>query len=563
MRSTRCIPRLLAVLLGGLGAFGCGGSRVLRTGGPYPEDAAPSEGVRYYAARDIVVIDTRLIKSQSAKWGQVSKGEVCTADPVITDSSVTYDLATQAVPDPKQSFRLGIMPQGRAKQTVNVSVSESGLLTGVNYTVEDKTGQIITNVLKGVAGIAGAVAGIADLREGKFDPPNAYCYELSDKGKPVRAELNRLNAQLERLLTARLDLLERSQSAKTSAELATFRGKDSLLSKAVAIVSDQVRDVRGVYDAGLKDFLSSAKITPKVDTQPARRFSFDVTQLPALSAEQIAKPHTWLPQDTRMEMFRASRLVLAVENPPAAAAGADEGTGDKTSGSLSCKMPADSLRCARIHFRLPRQRFLTVYALGKGSTPSLEARERRLTALISSADAVLNVALEGKTFGASGFKLGFGPRGNLTTLEQTSEAAAATGSAAFVDAIAQSRTEFQAGLKAVADAQGSIIGIQQAARTARIKEIADQKSLLDSQITLEGARTSKDLVLQKQQLDAELAVLIAQQTIATKSATLDNSSIQAELDALKLQIELLKAQLELEKAKRELEAAKAKPPETP
>ena len=260
-------------------------------------------------------------------------------------------------------------------------------------------------------------------------------------------------------------------------------------------------------------------------------------------------------------LYQRARLAIVISDAPPSAANVSVDTGDTSPGSLSC---TNASSCARLQYRIPRLRQVTVYSASDNKYVPVE---RTLVLLASSADPILNVGVDVERLGSGSVKLAFGRYGNLVSMEQVSEASAVAAGAAFVKAIADSRTEFQAGLQAVANAQTSVLALQQAARTARIKELQDQKGLLDSEIALQGAQASRELLQQKQQLDTELALLTSQKALAAASAPPAAPAaidpVQAEINALRLQLDLLRAQIEIEKAKRDLDAAKRPPGELP
>ena len=71
--------------------------------------------------------------------------------------STSWTLTVTTVPDRRQAYRLGIRPSGIVDQTLGVKVSDTGVLTSLNYAGTDQRASIVTTIAKGVAGVLGAV----------------------------------------------------------------------------------------------------------------------------------------------------------------------------------------------------------------------------------------------------------------------------------------------------------------------------------------------------------------------------------------------------------------------
>ena len=475
-----------------------------------------------------------------------------------SDSTI-YAINTVTTSDPGKAYRLMLRPSTTTKQSLTVSVSDVGLLTGINYSAADQTGEIVANIFSGLANLAGIVAGhAAQLADGEELPSNEWCYAHSLDGKGAKAAHDAIAARFDSVLNTRARFGEMSRKPMSAADIAVLLRKDTLNARLLSAFAEQVTASDAAFAAASAAYAKRQQIGTTVDTSASRRFVFDVATLQDSVAVKGNADLQALANEYHLRLVVADAPARDTSARPPSIA---EGTIATDKDRSDCEATGNGAPCAHIHYRMPRMRRITMSLLSN-TGDTAKVLESTLTPLVSSADPVLNVAFNTQRLGSGSIKLTFGRYGNVASAEQTSDAAGLTGSAAFVKALSDSRASFQAGIKSVADAQGSLIGIRQAARAERIKEITDQKALLESEIALKGTSSNRDLLLQKQQLDAELAVLTQQEAVAQKTSALASpDATRLEIDQLKIQLELLKTQLELEKTKKELEATKTKSPE--
>lgn len=142
--------RILVLLLTAAIAA-CARPGSLSTSGPFDIDRAPSDGLRYYVTRDLISIDAKTSTHHTAVRG--IGGECAPHDSVATSWTVS---ATTA-PDRRQAYRLGLTPSSTIEQALGVKVSETGVLSSLNYSGADQRATIVSTVAKGVAGILGTV----------------------------------------------------------------------------------------------------------------------------------------------------------------------------------------------------------------------------------------------------------------------------------------------------------------------------------------------------------------------------------------------------------------------
>ncbi|HSU94948.1 MAG TPA: hypothetical protein VLI43_14665 [Gemmatimonadaceae bacterium] len=112
---------------------------------------APDEGLRYFLTRDLLTVDAKV-----SQFHEVVRGRTGVCEP--HDSVATsWTLTVTTVPDRRQVYRLGLTPSGLLDQTLGVKVSETGVLTSLNYAGTDQRAAIATTIAKGVAGVVGAL----------------------------------------------------------------------------------------------------------------------------------------------------------------------------------------------------------------------------------------------------------------------------------------------------------------------------------------------------------------------------------------------------------------------
>ncbi|MBK5188282.1 MAG: hypothetical protein JJD97_08540 [Gemmatimonadaceae bacterium] len=146
------MPRHVRILLFLAAAIGaCARPGTLSTSGPFDIARTPDEGLRYFVTRDLLTVDAKISQFHQVVRG---RGGVCE----LHDSLATsWTLTVTTVPDRRQAYRLGLTPSGIVDQTLGVKVSETGVLTSLNYAGADQRAAIVTTVAKGVAGVLGAV----------------------------------------------------------------------------------------------------------------------------------------------------------------------------------------------------------------------------------------------------------------------------------------------------------------------------------------------------------------------------------------------------------------------
>src|SRR6478672_1589521 len=143
-------PRVLVLLLS-TSAAACASPGTLSTSGPFDIGRAPDEGLRYFLTRDLLTVDAKV-----SQFREVVRGRSGVCEP--RDSVATsWTLTVTTVPDRRQTYRLGLTPSGLIDQTLGVKVSETGVLTSLNYAGVDQRGAIASTIARGVAGVVGVI----------------------------------------------------------------------------------------------------------------------------------------------------------------------------------------------------------------------------------------------------------------------------------------------------------------------------------------------------------------------------------------------------------------------
>ena len=143
------MPRILLLLLT-VPLAACARPGTLDTSGPFDIARAPNEGLRYFLTRDLLTVDAKLSQFHQV----VRERGVC----VPHDSlSTSWTLTVATVADRRQAYRLGVRPSATIDQTLGVKVSETGVLTSLNYAGTDQRAAIATTFARGVAGVLGSL----------------------------------------------------------------------------------------------------------------------------------------------------------------------------------------------------------------------------------------------------------------------------------------------------------------------------------------------------------------------------------------------------------------------
>jgi hypothetical protein len=157
--------------------LGCASPGTLSTSGPFETSRAPDEGLRYYLTRDLLTVDAKTSQFREIVRGR--SGACESHDSLAT----TWTLTVTTVPDRRQVYRLGVTPSGVIDQTLGVKVSETGVLTSLNYAGTDQRAEIVTTIAKGFAGVLGSITrtGLGAVRDTSCGASKAKPVPLSTR----------------------------------------------------------------------------------------------------------------------------------------------------------------------------------------------------------------------------------------------------------------------------------------------------------------------------------------------------------------------------------------------
>ncbi|MDQ6633239.1 MAG: hypothetical protein M3Z10_00580 [Gemmatimonadota bacterium] len=489
------------------------------------------------------------------------------------------EISQATIPDRRTAYHLWMEPSSLSAQTMKLAVTNDGLLTSLNYSVEDKRAEIAGNILKSVAGIGGLFVGLEPLLDARLttafdkgrladtpaprDRGEACAFRTNAKSMtPLLVAREALETELERAVREREIGLRAITSASSQAALKILRARDDLQARRTAILDARLATVRDAIAANVTGFKAGAGITAK-DTVVKADALLDVTALPGDAAvvsqlKSLSNAHSALAAYPDVQRLADStRIVLTIEEsvPSGSAAPPSSPTRWKRS---ECPDDASTDDCVHIYSRAPRPRILRLYVpTGEAPVKPFVVKETRLLSLVSSADPVIDVPMSTKTLGQQSFAVAFGRAGTLTGLERASSAGLATATSTLAAALTGARQEFVAGLQTAQTTQTTLDAMQAASRASRLKDLQDQKVLVEAQLALQGTTANKDLVAQKQQLDAQIALLASQQALTTAqengTVSADVAALRAEIQRLQAQLDLLKVQMELDKARKQSE----------
>ena len=571
--------RSALVLVALVVAGACGRSQsLLRSVEPQPEPDSTS-GLRYYMPRDVIHVEGVATYSTGRGWFMPAKetdSAYCEAgESKLHLKTVEYTLTQSTVADRRVAYHLTMDHRGSADQTFKLGVTNDGLLSNMNYTSTDKTAEVVGNVLKGLAGIAGTALGVGALGVSKntmFLEKTPLPVTVRDRGEwcaakarativvPLLLERGELEKELAKALAARRVALAAVDVVKRQPQIKYVADLDDLHARRIAVIDARLNSVRDAIAANVAQFKAEKQITGP-DTIIRADGMFDITDLPKDSAlvghlSSFADAKTALANLPKAsKLLSSTRLIVSIAEEDAAGKQAKP-NGPKRRTPGDCEPTEKSAdNCLHVYSRIPHARLVRIYVPdGSVDSKPFFIKETRLLNIVSSADPIIDVPISARSLGQETFALTFGRSGTLTGFEQTSTSGLAAATSSFASALSNARQEFVAGLQSVQTSQTSYDAIKSEARASRIKDLQDQKSLIDAQVALQGANVNQSLALQKQQVDAELALLTAQQNLVAAQATAtvgaDVAALKAQLAQVQAQLDLLKAQLELEKTKK-------------
>lgn len=574
--------------------FGCGPGLV--GSGPYDKsNGANVSGARYHLAKDLVVIDATISNSVSRSIADDLSVKAQVAKP----ESVEWAVNLKTVADPSEFYVLDLKPSGSKDQTLAIQIGESGLLTSINYTTVDKTGEIITNVAKSVASVAGAFVGFRAIAPAAVDDVFALTPLASD---PRKAEARKLFGLLTnealyfiKTTAAGKDLI--TEQILAQLDVRETKEKLDLALRAVLAAADEASAKEPIRKVGVwrdllkaaedKGSLKTAAFAAAMDTFLAsehlgkvtkivkQSWSLELSQLPTsdllkdkVTPSAVSQALVNFPR--AKEVFEQSGVVVAYDTdaivpgpapavPPAAPAPA-------VPAPAPAPVPApvtttdESKGPARIYYRDAHAAHLSIFATASIPESTLQAfttqvrlAEERVLPVIDPRVPASSVAFEAKAFSNQNLQLTFTAQGRLTGVTQGATASLAGAASALANTVSAARDEFAATLTKAKEVQSTIQTIEANRLQARLDDLTKRKQIVDAKVALDASNANSEAKLEKLHLDQQIELATQQLAIAKLQGqqTQLNAAIPG-VEQLKLEVELIKQRIEVLKQQAEL-----------
>lgn len=150
---------LTAVVLLILTQAGCTPTYVVGDRMADPADSS-IPGVRYHLGRDLVVVTVTITESRTRA---LTPNPSAPLAPEEVDRTTTGAVSIETIADLSSTYLLAMTPGGTADSTIDFGVSPAGLPTSINVSANDRSAEILGNVLEFAARIAGAATGMPSL----------------------------------------------------------------------------------------------------------------------------------------------------------------------------------------------------------------------------------------------------------------------------------------------------------------------------------------------------------------------------------------------------------------
>lgn len=550
-------------------------------------------GPRYHVAKDVVVVEATVTNSVSRSIAD----DLSIKTSVSNQDTVEWSVSLKTVADPSSFYVLDVRPSGSKDQSLGLQVAESGLLTSINYTSTDKTGEIITNVAKSVASVAGAFFGFRDASTGVADP----VFDSTDlKSDPNAAEAKRLFATLPKealffikstaqgkvLITeqirAQLSAIEaREQLAK--ALRAVSDASDENAAKEPRRKADSWREVlkfaeerlaarTTAFASAMDSYLAGAGLG-KNSKSVKESWTFELNQLPTPQMlEAKSNPSDVigvLSNHPRAKaLFQSAGIVVAYERGPsvsppptdATSSGGDDAA-KKDSLAIKSELPAGA---TRIFFREATTGRIAIFSTAslpdttkKTFGPVVRLAEDRMLPVIDPDIAPASVAFDAKAFSSQSLQLAFSPQGRLTGVTQGSSASVAAAVSSISSALASARDEFAASLTKAKDIQATARQIDADRLKGQLDELTARKQIVDAKVALSASTENSEAKLEKLKIDQQIELITQQLALSKLQNQTGQAANTADIDRIKVEIELLKQRIELMRQQAELDRLRA------
>ncbi len=582
----------------------CGCGPTLRTTGPIPAGQPQPPGLRYHLAKDVIAVSGTTTWSYDNAVKMTGGSETEEVDFRLKATtkyvSTTIQPSVVTVADPSSYHILNVEPRGFKDQTLTIAIGDSGLLTSVNYTTTDKTGETVTNVGKAIASVAGAFFGFRGAEttnlSGTFaqlvakdldlygpNPSEEMKVALKKRFVALPGEIAYLVTSGDRTLrrlwftVARTEIEIQFQSAAINARLldaATEQDPDKVKrlqseidyrSKLIGRLAESLTADRAVLNTLLEKGRSEEKLGVQEITRPVEQV-IEVVNCPSFEqiedcqeVSEILKALDNFPQ--MKSLFKEARVVVTVDRVDSTAFVADSEPDRTPPATDTTPESAMESKTARIYYRALYPAIIRVLGLrvlpvtGEGGVVELKERVVVLTKssvqIVDTSSPPSFVEFNPKAFSNQSVSLGFNAKGQLTSASQGATSSLAGAAAAAANTVTGVRDEFASSLVKAKDIITTKQQIDLSDLDFKINELTKRKAIIDQRLALAGATANYEIMLEKQQLDQQLLLLQTQHNLVKAQqlgeSTLEQERLKADVATLTQQLALLRAQQNLEK----------------
>jgi len=573
---------------------GCGKTTLVGSG-PYAPGVTTAPGLRYYLAKDVVIV-TDTIRYELIRDVNPATLEV---RPRLSLRTTRANVALKTAADMSRFYVINLEPKSTVEDELGITVGADGLLASVNYKATDKTAEALTGVVRGLSSILGIAGVLPPLHTPEvlaimpepsvwrdvFDKTwearslkgeeresagnvflatpasTVYFLKQSAGGIELWDTRARLDTNLRGLWIEHTKLLRRASAAASDKDMQLLTNRAKSVEQAITSTEARRKAAQASFEAALQRFLAENEIQKKTFSRTAV-FVLELSDLPpsdvvAIDGYEDDVKLSLKTYSKVLGLFNETGIVVTVD-PAQAHDSCPIATSDDEAARKDSKDDA-----ARLFYRPPRSVVLTTYGLQ--STPTKEGnvetklllREEQSVAVLHPGECPVRLEYSAKSFAESNFSLAFDARGRLTGVTQGSSAGGATAAEAFASSIQVARDEYAASLAKAKEIQETQQAIRLQALDAQIQEVQKKKDLIDARITAQGSTATAELVAEKERIDAELALLQSRAQLAESQVALEQSAemaaLRSEVERLKLEVEMLQrlAQLRaLEEAKK-------------
>ena len=357
----------------------------------------------------------------------------------------------------------------------------------------------------------------------------------------------------------RLKIADRTKAINaTSAELATLQAR--LMALLEAFVSDEGLGVKTSVER-YSTTLNLAELQASLEAMAEAQKAFFKTTGVAVIGKRLGGA----------DAATVSTVDSQPSSPPANESKADRKAREKL--EAEARKAASSNKVVSIHFRQARPWRIEVRASkcsllepaegesqsapcrkddkpGDPTTTNTELRTAQVVDLISGDTEPSSMSFTSAAFSDKGLSIVFDEKGRPTQVQRSGGSSLAGIATAVAGAAASARDEYANGLAKLVEIQASRQKLAMVGVNAEIERLQKQKDLIEAKLAASSGAQSFDLLLQQNQLNADLALLKArfdkENAEKTFEDRLDLEKMKVDLEQLKTDVERVKAQQALD-----------------